>query len=264
MKEGKEKTAIVFAGGGFASAYGAGVWKALKEVGIVPDYVIGASSGSFNACLVAQGTDPDRILDLYTQMTPERMLKESFPTDDLFTFENLCRLMKRMIRKGRYSTEPLSAYLSKNFDIEKIYKANVEVYIVGCTTKFKPVVKNKKEIAKEDFIKFVLSSAAFPIFEPVKLYGKKLMDGGFHDNCPVGELLKRVRDIGRVYVINQHKVGRYRKLNKDLSKGVEFINIQPSQKIQKVFDTGMKSSIASFELGYKDARKILFLKAQAK
>lgn len=264
MKEGKEKTAIVFAGGGFASAYGAGVWKLLTEKGVNPNYVIGASSGTFNACLVAQGTSPEKILELYLNMTTERMLKESFPSDDLFTFENLCRLMKRMIRKGRYSTEPLSAYLSKNFDIEKIYESNVEVYIVGCTTQFKPVVKNKKEIAKEDFLKFVLSSAAFPIFEPVKLYGKKLMDGGFHDNCPVGELLKRVSDIGRVYVINQHKVGRYRKMNKDLAKGVEIINIQPSQKIQNVFDTGTYSSITSFNLGYKDARKILLLKAQAK
>lgn len=260
MEKGKGKTGIVFSGGGFASAYGAGAWKALQEAGIMVDCVIGASSGTFNACLVAQGTEPEQILELYTKMTPERMLKESFPTDDLFTFENLYRLTKRIFKKGRYSTEPLSEYLAKNFDIEKIYESIVEVYIVGCTTQFKPVVKSKKEIAKEDFLQFVLSSAAFPIFKPVKLYGKKLMDGGFHNNCPTGELLKRVSEIKRVYVINQKKIGRYRKLNKEMAKGVEIINIFPSKAIQRVFDTGKESSIASFSLGYRDTRKILILK----
>lgn len=265
MKKGKDKIGIVFSGGGFASAYGAGVWKALQEAGVSPDYVIGASSGSFNAALVAQGTSPQKILELYSNMTPERMLKESFPTDDLFTFENLCRLINRIAHKGRYSTKPLYLYLAENFDVRRIYESNVGVFIVGCTTRFKACVKNKEEIAKEDFMKFVLSSAAFPIFQPVKFQGAKLMDGGFHNNCPTNELLKRVNDIGRIYVINQKKIGRYRKLNKDLTDGVEIINIIPSEPIQKVFDTNTESSKKSFDLGYRDAKKILFIKkAQSK
>lgn len=265
MENKQGKTAIVFSGGGFASAYGAGAWKALKEAGVMPDYVIGASSGSFNACLVAQETSPQKMLELYSNMTPERMLQETFPTDDLFTFENLCRLIKRIFQKGRYSTEPLYLYLAENFDIGKIYESSVKIFIVGCTTRFKPCIKSKEEIAKKDFLKFVLSSAAFPIFQPVKFQGTKLMDGGFHDNCPVGELLKRVHDVGMVYVINQRKVGRYRKLKKDLSEDVEIINIFPSIQIQKVFDTAKESTMASFNLGYKDAKKILLLKkAQAK
>ncbi len=45
---------LVFQGGGALGAYQAGVYQALQEAGVEPDWVIGTSIGAINAALVAE------------------------------------------------------------------------------------------------------------------------------------------------------------------------------------------------------------------
>jgi NTE family protein len=52
---------LVLQGGGALGAYQAGVYQALHEAGIEPDWVIGTSIGAINACLIA-GNAPDERL----------------------------------------------------------------------------------------------------------------------------------------------------------------------------------------------------------
>src|SRR5262249_59069692 len=49
---------LVLQGGGALGAYQAGVYQALQEVGIEPDWVIGTSIGAINASLIA-GNPPE-------------------------------------------------------------------------------------------------------------------------------------------------------------------------------------------------------------
>ena len=49
---------LVLQGGGALGAYQAGVYEAMHEAGIEPDWVIGTSIGAINASLIA-GTGPD-------------------------------------------------------------------------------------------------------------------------------------------------------------------------------------------------------------
>ena len=51
------QTVLVLQGGGALGAYQAGVYQALHEAGIEPDWVIGASIGAVNAALII-GNDP--------------------------------------------------------------------------------------------------------------------------------------------------------------------------------------------------------------
>jgi len=64
MERGKERAerkppqeqrqvVLVFQGGGALGAYQAGVYQALHESGIEPDWIIGTSIGAFNASLIA-------------------------------------------------------------------------------------------------------------------------------------------------------------------------------------------------------------------
>ena len=48
---------LVFQGGGALGAYQAGVYQALHEAGIEPDWIIGTSIGAINARLIA-GNEP--------------------------------------------------------------------------------------------------------------------------------------------------------------------------------------------------------------
>ena len=52
---------LVFQGGGALGAYQAGVYQALHEAGIEPDWVIGTSIGAINAALIA-GNPPEKRL----------------------------------------------------------------------------------------------------------------------------------------------------------------------------------------------------------
>jgi NTE family protein len=52
---------LVFQGGGALGAYQAGVYQALHEAGIEPDWVIGTSIGAINAALIAGNRPADRM-----------------------------------------------------------------------------------------------------------------------------------------------------------------------------------------------------------
>src|SRR6516225_10596388 len=53
---------LVLQGGGALGAYQCGVYKALHESGIEPDWIIGTSIGAINASLIA-GNEPEYRLD---------------------------------------------------------------------------------------------------------------------------------------------------------------------------------------------------------
>src|ERR1700722_16180420 len=55
------KVVLVLQGGGALGSYQAGVYQALHEAGIEPDWVIGTSIGAINASLIA-GNEPGRRL----------------------------------------------------------------------------------------------------------------------------------------------------------------------------------------------------------
>src|SRR5207245_874460 len=55
---------LVFQGGGALGAYQAGVYQALHEAGIEPDWIIGTSIGAINASLIAGNEVQDRLARL--------------------------------------------------------------------------------------------------------------------------------------------------------------------------------------------------------
>lgn len=59
--EGCDRVALVLQGGGALGAYQAGVYQALHECGIEPDWVSGVSIGAINAAIIA-GNVPDQRL----------------------------------------------------------------------------------------------------------------------------------------------------------------------------------------------------------
>ena len=60
-KSGPGQVVLVLQGGGALGAYQAGVYQALHEAGIEPDWVIGTSIGAINASLIAGNAPQDRL-----------------------------------------------------------------------------------------------------------------------------------------------------------------------------------------------------------
>ncbi len=59
---GDRQVVLVLQGGGALGAYQAGVYEALHEAGIEPDWVIGTSIGAINAALIV-GNAPERRVE---------------------------------------------------------------------------------------------------------------------------------------------------------------------------------------------------------
>src|SRR6188474_3955210 len=58
---GPGQIVLVFQGGGALGAYQAGVYQALHEAGIEPDWIIGTSIGAINASLIAGNKPQNRL-----------------------------------------------------------------------------------------------------------------------------------------------------------------------------------------------------------
>src|ERR1700677_2273451 len=62
---------LVFQGGGALGAYQGGVYQAMHEAGVEPDWVIGTSIGAINAAIIA-GNEPgarlDRLREFWARM----------------------------------------------------------------------------------------------------------------------------------------------------------------------------------------------------
>jgi hypothetical protein len=58
LEQGRRQIVLVFQGGGALGAYQAGVYQALHEAGVDPDWIIGTSIGAINASLIA-GDEPE-------------------------------------------------------------------------------------------------------------------------------------------------------------------------------------------------------------
>jgi NTE family protein len=57
-----DRVALLLQGGGALGAYQAGVYEALAETGLHPDWVVGISIGAINAAIIA-GNTPERRVD---------------------------------------------------------------------------------------------------------------------------------------------------------------------------------------------------------
>src|SRR3974390_1955550 len=80
------RIALVLQGGGALGAYQAGVYQALHESGLEPDWVSGVSIGAINAAIIA-GNSPERRLErlrIFWERITEGAAWPNFPDGDVF------------------------------------------------------------------------------------------------------------------------------------------------------------------------------------
>src|SRR6478672_749908 len=74
---------LVLQGGGALGAYQVGVYEALHESGIAPDWVIGTSIGAINGALIA-GSKPDerieKMCEFWSRVQNDHLIPGGLPT----------------------------------------------------------------------------------------------------------------------------------------------------------------------------------------
>jgi NTE family protein len=187
--------AFVLGGGGVLGAYEVGMLRALCEVGISPDLVIGTSVGAVNGALIAAGFSPDAVTHLAN-------LWATIDEEDVFggsMFTQLSTLVRS--RTHLHPNTSLRRLLEEHLPVTRIEDLEVP---------FQCVAASIERAAAHWFtdgpiVDAVLASAAVPgLLPPVEIDGEHYLDGGLVHSSPIGRAVSLgartvyVMQVGRV------------------------------------------------------------------
>jgi NTE family protein len=206
-----ECVALVLQGGGALGAYQCGVYEALAEAGIHPDWIAGISIGAINAAIIA-GNPPetrvDRLREFWTQVSSNGPWHSPILSDGT---RNLLNQMNANFSaacgaKGFFSARPMTPWLQPSGTLEatsfydtKALKQTLERLVdfdrlnVGIT-RFSAGAVN---VRTGNLVYFdntthtiepehVMASGALPPgFPAIEVEGEQYWDGGLVSNTPL-------------------------------------------------------------------------------
>ena len=199
-----QQTVLVFQGGGALGAYQAGVYQALHEAHIEPDWIIGTSIGAINASLIAGSEPGDRLARLeefWQRMTRKEFWGPGGFTDTMaywttvfggipgFFKPNPAAFLGQHYHLGSdnagyYSTEPLQKTLNELVDFS-IVTRNTPRLTVGAAHVRSSRMHYFDSRETEITAAHIMASGALPpAFPPVRIDGELYWDGGILSNTP--------------------------------------------------------------------------------
>jgi len=241
-----KKTALVLSGGGSRGAYQAGVWQALRELGLPIHMVVGTSVGAINGAAIAQDAFYE-AQDLWRQLE----------TTQVFDFS-------QAIQHGGANYTSLKTLLSEKLSEDLIRASSMEYGLVTVEVdmsldspeKFQGRYLWKEDIPQGQLIDYILASAScFPAVTPYHINGESFIDGGYRDNLPIGMALDRGADTIIAVKLNAMGVIREEDIQRAKAEGKELIIIQSPWDLGNflIFDQHYAKHL--MRLGYLDGLK---------
>jgi NTE family protein len=204
---------LVLQGGGALGAYQVGVYQAMHEAGIEPDWVIGTSIGAINASLIA-GNSPQHRLDrlnafwdLMQASTPAARMPEWMGLGNIvsnmatvmrgipdFFTPNLHALRGSAAPLGveaaaYYSTAPLRGTLQSLVDFDYLCQCHTRMTVGAvnaCSGEMRYFDTSREPLG----VDHVMASGALPpAFPAVRIDGQPYWDGGIYSNTPIEAVL---------------------------------------------------------------------------
>jgi NTE family protein len=200
---------LVLQGGGALGAYQAGVYQAMHEAGLEPDWVIGTSIGAINASLIAGNTPENRIIRLRefwrrmdrglasdivahmpffgpamaNMMTAAQGLRGFFSPNPM-AFAGM-HLPLGAENAGLYSTRELEHTLTELVDFDLVANARPRL-TVGAANVRTSEMRYFDSRDETLTVEHVMASGALPPAFPAVRIGEELFwDGGILSNTPV-------------------------------------------------------------------------------
>ena len=257
----KPKTAFVFSGGGSRGSYQIGVWKALREIGIKPNMIMGTSVGAINATMVVLN-DLESAEKLWTELETEEIFDISTDNKflekgdgDLFgiSMEEAYGYAKEILTNGGAGSNGMYNILKKYVDEKKFRKSKVEYGMVTASLpNFEAHKLYTEDIPVGQLHKYILASAScFPAAQTCQIGDIKYVDGGYADNLPVGMALSKGAE--RIIAIDLQAVG---KINEDelkfAEKNVDFKLIRASFDLGNFLSFNPDVAKNNLRYGYLD------------
>jgi NTE family protein len=224
---------LVLQGGGALGAYQVGVYEALHDAGIEPDWVIGTSIGAINAALIAGNARDQRMERLNAFWSHvEQPLTSAGPLDWLGMgnwVANMTTVMRGIpaffspnvaaLRGARaavgvesasyYSTEPLRRTLAELVDFAGMAGAPMRL-TVGAVNACSGAMRYFDSRSETLCVDHVMASGALPpAFPAVRIEGEPYWDGGIYSNTPIEAVLDdKPRRDSLIFAVNVwHQTG---------------------------------------------------------
>ncbi|MGX9431516.1 patatin-like phospholipase family protein [Bradyrhizobium sp. LeoA1S1] len=213
-----DRVALVLQGGGALGAYQAGVYQALHEAGIEPDWICGVSIGAINSAIIA-GNPPERRLErLHTfwDRITSRKIWHYTPDGDIFrkarnfTSSFMTTVLGQpgffaphttnpwlspagaRTATSYYDTAPLRKSLLELVDFERINSKRMR-FAVGAVNVLSGNFIYFDNAHDEIIPEHIMASGALPPALPmVKVGTDHFWDGGIVSNTPLQHLLDQV------------------------------------------------------------------------
>jgi NTE family protein len=199
---------LVLQGGGALGAYQVGVYEALHEAGIEPDWIIGTSIGAINAAIIAGNKREDRLAKLqeFWKRVERADYWGAFPAwagvaDALASWMTLTSGISGFFEphtraflgahthlgadnSGYYSTEPLRKTLAELVDFKLLNQCRPRL-TVGAAHLRSSMMHYFDSKEMEISPSHIMASGALPpAFPAVRIDGELYWDGGILSNTP--------------------------------------------------------------------------------
>jgi NTE family protein len=199
---------LVLQGGGALGSYQAGVYQALHEAGIEPDWIIGTSIGAINASLIAGNAPQNRLPRLREfwkrmEQSPVWSFRDIFPgfNEKLSYWSIVTNGIPGFFRPnplahagdsyplgadnaGYYSTMPLERTLNELVDFDLVNRCSPRL-TVGAAHVRSSQMRYFDSRDTRLGVKHVMASGALPpAFPAVRIDGELYWDGGILSNTP--------------------------------------------------------------------------------
>ena len=215
---------LVLQGGGALGAYQGGVYQALDEAGIEPDWVIGTSIGAINAGIIAGNAKADRLprlrafWDRMRLSAPAEFLR-GIPgfgaaanaltvmggVPNFFLPNPLAAFGMGLTAEtaGYYSTAPLEATLRDLIDLDRLGAGAMRL-TVGAANVHTAEMRYFDSRDTPLGLRHIMASGALPpAFPAVRIDGALYWDGGILSNTPVEAVFDdNPRRSGLVFTVN--------------------------------------------------------------
>ena len=244
---GSGKTALVLSGGGSRGAYQCGAWRALIELGIPVDMVVGVSVGSLNSAMVVQG-DPFLASGLWRRLETDKVF-------DVKPDAQITEFAAEFFKQGGAGVSGLNELVDTYLDEDKIRNSSMDFGLLTVEVPaMKPHYLWKDEIPKGKIGDYIIaSSSAFPALKPHKIDGKTYIDGGYENNMPIHMAVER--GATNIIAIYLDAVGRYDK-DKEMSSSENIKLISPKWDLGSFLVFNPDNTENIMRLGYLDAMKV--------
>jgi NTE family protein len=249
--------ALVLSGGGAKGIYHIGAWKALRELGIKIDAVIGNSVGALVAGFIAQGDfgiaekalediDLRRIIDI-----PEELIRDGRFVINRKALKKLDSLRESVIKNKGLDTTPLKIFLERYLDEGKIRKRGMDLGIITFNLdEFKPMELFIEQMEEGLLLDYLQASATFPGFKATKIRKKHFIDGGVYNNMPYS--MAKERGYRKIIVVDISGPGFAKKPDIICTQTVYIKN---SIQLGGIFDFSKEFFTRFKLLGYLDTMK---------